>query len=144
VATLVGSALTFVNARGLAARCALTQINRRRRRCSHIFLVQRELTRTSIGGTTMRTGLSLSIAAGAVALALLTPVAGAGAVTLPGASGVPAAAQDIGAVEQARTVCRRYWTGHRWRTRCWWAPGYHYWGPRPYYRHRYYRHHRRW
>ena len=90
----------------------------------------------------MRTGLSLSLAAGAVALALLLPAGQAGAVTLPGAAGVPAAAQDIGSVEQARTVCRRYWNGYRWRSRCYWVPNGGYRGPRPY--RRPYRHYRRW
>jgi hypothetical protein len=81
----------------------------------------------------MRTGLTLSLAAGAVALALLAPVTGAAAAGMPGAAQLPAAAQDMGAVEQVRTVCRRYWNGYRWRQRCWWVPGprYDYWGPRP-------------
>jgi predicted secreted protein len=88
----------------------------------------------------MRTGLSLSLAAGAVALALLAPVKGADAASLPGASQLPAAAQDIGSVEQARNVCRRYFDGYRWRQRCWWAPGprYDHWGSRRWR----YRHHR--
>ncbi|MGN6570117.1 MAG: hypothetical protein ACTHLO_01730 [Pseudolabrys sp.] len=81
----------------------------------------------------MRTGLSLSLAAVAVALALLAPVNGAEAAGMPGAAQLPAAAADIGSVEQARTVCRRYWNGYRWRQRCWWVPGDYndYWGPRP-------------
>jgi len=81
----------------------------------------------------MRTVLSLSLAAGAVALALLAPVKGAEAAGLPGAAQLPAAAQDLGSVEQARTVCRRYWNGYRWRQRCWWVPGQRddSWGPRP-------------
>jgi hypothetical protein len=92
----------------------------------------------------MRTALSIVLGAGALAVTLLLPAGQAGAVTLPGSGNVPAAAQDIGSVEQARTVCRRYWNGHRWRTRCWYVPGsrYEYWGPRPWRRpppHRYYR-----
>jgi predicted secreted protein len=81
----------------------------------------------------MRTGLSLSLAAGAIALALLAPVKSADAAGLPGAAQLPAAAQDLGSVEQARTVCHRYWNGHRWRQRCSWVAGprYDYWGPRP-------------
>ena len=81
----------------------------------------------------MRTVMSLSLAAGAVALTLLAPVKSADAAGLPGAAQLPAAAQDLGSVEQARTVCRRYWNGYRWRQRCWWVPGsrYDYWGPRP-------------
>ena len=93
----------------------------------------------------MRTGLSLALAAGAVALALMLPAGQAGAVTLPGASEIPTAAQDIGSVEQTRTVCRRYWNGYRWRSRCYWVPNHSgYWGPRPWRRpYRHYRH-RRW
>ena len=81
----------------------------------------------------MRTGLSLSLAAGALALALLAPVRNAHGASLAGAAQLPAAAQDLGAGAQSRTVCRRDWTGYRWRQRCWWAPGerYDYWGPRP-------------
>jgi len=86
----------------------------------------------------MRTGLSLSLAAGAVALALLAPVANADAASLPGAAQLPAAAADIGSLEQARTVCRRYWNGYRWRQRCWHVPNTHYYGPGPYYRRHYY------
>jgi hypothetical protein len=87
----------------------------------------------------MRTGLTLSLAAGALALAVLLPAGWAGAAPVAGASNVPAAAQDLGSVEQARTVCRRYWNGHRWRQNCWWVPNHgYYYGP--YYRrhHRYY------
>jgi hypothetical protein len=89
----------------------------------------------------MRTGLTLSLAAGAVALALLLPAAQASAAPVSGASNLPAATQGMGSVEQARTVCRRYWNGYRWRQRCWWVPNYGYYGPGPYYRHhhRYYR-----
>ncbi|HXD44397.1 MAG TPA: hypothetical protein VN655_04610 [Pseudolabrys sp.] len=78
----------------------------------------------------MRTGWSLSLAAGAVVLALLLTDR-AGAVTMPGAAQLPEAAHDIGAVEQARTICRRWWNGYRWRTRCYWVPGHGYWAPRP-------------
>jgi len=85
----------------------------------------------------MRTGLVLSLAAGAVALALL-PAGGAGAAPVSGAANVPMAAQDLGSVERARTVCRRYWNGHRWRQRCWWVPSHGYYGPGPYHRHHYY------
>lgn len=89
----------------------------------------------------MRTKTTLAFAAGAVALALLLPAGGAGAAPVSGASNVPAAAQDLGSVEQARTVCRRSWNGHRWRQRCWWVPNHGYYGPGPYHRrpHRYYR-----
>ena len=81
----------------------------------------------------MRTGFVTSLAGGALALALLASGGSATAATLPGASQTPAAAQDIGSVEQTRTVCRRYWNGYRWRSRCWYVPDhrYDYWGPRP-------------
>jgi hypothetical protein len=82
----------------------------------------------------MRTGLSLSLAASLVAAALLLPAGHAGAVSLPGAAQVPEAAQDISSVEQARTVCRRWWNGYRWRQRCWWVAPYGYYGPRPHHR----------
>ena len=89
----------------------------------------------------MRTGLTLSFAAGAVALALLLPAGGAGAAPVSGASNVPAAAQDLGSVEQARTVCRRWWNGHRWVQRCTWVVPHRYYGPGPFY-HRHYRYNR--
>lgn len=82
----------------------------------------------------MRTGLAMSLAAGMVAAVLLMPSAPAGAVTMPGAAQIPEAAQDIGSVEQVRTVCRRWWNGYRWRQRCWRVAPYGYYGPRPYYR----------
>ena len=85
----------------------------------------------------MRTGLTLSLAAGALALALVMPTGGAGAAPVSGASNVPAAAQDLGSVEQARTVCRRWWNGYRWRQRCWYVPNHGYYGPGPYYRRHY-------
>jgi hypothetical protein len=88
----------------------------------------------------MRTGLSVSLAAGVVALAVLAPVGRSHAATLPGATELPVAAESIGAVADARTVCRRWWNGYRWRTRCYWVPG-RYWGPRPY-RYRPYRYYR--
>jgi len=89
----------------------------------------------------MRTGLTLSLAAGAVALALLLPAGGAGAAPVSGASNVPVAAQDLGSVEQARTVCRRWWNGHRWVQRCAWVGPHRYYGPGPFY-HRHYRYNR--
>jgi hypothetical protein len=58
-----------------------------------------------------------------------------------GASNVPAAAQDLGSVEQARTVCRRWWNGHRWVQRCAWVGPHRYYGPGPFY-HRHYRYNR--
>ena len=73
----------------------------------------------------------LSLSAVAIGTVLLLPTETAHAATLPGASELPAAAQDIGSVEQARTVCRRWWNGYRWRTRCYWVPGHGYWAPRP-------------
>ena len=78
----------------------------------------------------MTRGWLLSLA-GAAALALLSSRA-AGAVALPGASELPAATQGIGTLEPVRTICRRYWNGYRWRTRCWWVPDRDgYWAPRP-------------
>ena len=89
----------------------------------------------------MRTGLTLSLAAGAIALAMLLPAGGAGAAPVSGASNVPAAAQDLGSVEQARTVYRRWWNGHRWVQRCAWVGPHRYYGPGPFY-HRHYRYNR--
>jgi hypothetical protein len=86
--------------------------------------------------TPMRIPTMMSLAAGALAVALLLPAPRAEAMTLPLPSGIAEAAQDLDAVDQVRTVCRRYWNGYRWRTRCYWVPD-----RRPYrrYRHRYYR-----
>ena len=86
----------------------------------------------------MRTGLVLSLAAGAVALALVLPTGQSNAAPASGASNLPTATQDFGDVEQARTVCRRWWNGYRWRQNCWWVGPPRYYGPGPYYRH----HHR--
>lgn len=100
----------------------------------------------------MRTARMITLAAGAIALALLLPAKPADAMTLPAPSGLATAAQGTNAVEQVRTVCRRYWNGYRWRSRCWWVgpgryygPGPYYYGPRRYYGPGYrYRHWRRW
>lgn len=87
----------------------------------------------------MRRTTMMSLAAGAIAVALLAPAQRAQAIPLSGPSGIVAAAQDIDSLEQARTVCRRYWNGRRWRTRCYWVPDRY----RPYRSYRY-RGWRRW
>lgn len=79
----------------------------------------------------MRMGMSVSLAAGMVALALLSPVGNAGAAPRPGAPSAEDTAQGVGAARAGRTICRRYWNGYRWRSRCFWVPGDGYWGPRP-------------
>ena len=92
----------------------------------------------------MRTRTILSLAVGAIALVMLTPVPKASAITLPAPAAVDTAAPSNGVVEQVRYVCRRYRVRRHgrwyWTRRCWWRPGPYY---RPYYRpyrHRYYRH----
>lgn len=84
----------------------------------------------------MRTTTMMSLAAGAIAVALLLPAMPASAMTLALPSGIAEAAQDVDAHEQVRTVCRRYWNGYRWRTRCYWVPSRRYYRP---YRYRYWR-----
>jgi hypothetical protein len=82
----------------------------------------------------MRTATMMTLAAGAIALALALPAQRAQAFTSPAPSGLAAATEGASPVEQVRTVCRRFRTAYGWRTRCWWVGPRRYWGPRPYYR----------
>jgi hypothetical protein len=68
----------------------------------------------------------------------------AAAMSLPGAAGLGAAAQNE-LVQDVRTICRPVWNGWRWVQSCYWVPGpryygYGYYGPR---RHHWHHHHHR-
>lgn len=85
----------------------------------------------------MRTKTIFALAAGAIALTLMLPTPRSQAMTLPAPAGIAQATEGTSAVQEVRYVCRRYWNGYRWRSRCWWV------GPRPHYYRPWRHHHRR-
>lgn len=67
------------------------------------------------------------------------------AMTISTPAGIAAAVDATGLAQDVAYVCRRVWRcgpyGCGWRRACWWTGGPRYYGPGPYWRHRYYRRH---
>ena len=66
----------------------------------------------------MRSITVMSLAAGAVVLALLVPMNPAGAMALPAPAALAVARNSVGVVEPVRTVCQKEWDGYEWQSHC--------------------------
>ena len=83
----------------------------------------------------MRKTMLAAVTAAIVAAAGAFMADRAEAMTMPAPAGLSGAAEALGGnVEQVRYVCRRWWNGYRWRSRCFWRPGGYYRPYRGYYR----------